>query len=428
MITQEGWMDLKALVRQGYNFSQIGAVVGLDRRTVKKHLQALQPPVYRRPPRPSKLDAFRPLIEQWLTRAPGLRASRIYRDLRTHYGFTGSYPIVQRVVRTLRAPRPVEAHLRFETAPGHQAQVDWSYEDPEFGQCAGPVYAFHMTLGYSRDAYVEYTDRQDLTTFWACHQHAFTFFGGVPDELLYDRTKTVVKRSVGQRSELHPEALAFASHYGFTIKLCPPRRPSTKGKVEKQVDTMREWFFRGRPWTDLIDLNVQWRAWHEEAWLPHVHRTTGTTIGARLPEDRAALRPLPGQPYEVCERTTRQVGKDCRFSFEGSRYSAPAELAGQRIALRIFPDRLCLYSLEPIARPLGEHHRVRQRGSLVEDPRHYAPLHRSRGPTPPQPPAALVPSALVLRPTSLAQLDVSVVRRPLAVYALVGTSKEGDHE
>jgi hypothetical protein len=135
--------------------------------------------------------------------------------------------------------------------------------------------------------------------------------------------------------------VAFAGHYGFAITLCPPRRPHTKGKVEKQVDTIRERFFRGRPWTGLVDLNAQWRAWHDEAWLPHCHRTTGTTVAARLLEDQAALRPLPPHPYDVCERTTRQVGKDCRFSFEGSLYSAPAECASQRIAPRVFPDRLC---------------------------------------------------------------------------------------
>jgi transposase len=428
MITQEVWMDLRALARQGYNFSQIGALVGLDRRTVKKHLQLSQPPVYRRAPQSSKLDPFRPLIEQWLVRAPGLRATRIYRDLHTHYGFSGSYPIVQRLVRMLRPPRPVAAHVRFETAAGHQAQVDWSYEDVSCGRHAGPLYAFHMTLGYSRDAYVEYTDRQDLTTFWACHQHAFAFFGGVPDELLYDRTKTVVKHSVGQRSELHPEALAFAGQYGFTIKLCLPRHPATKGKVEKQVDTMREWFFRGRPWVDLSDLNAQWHVWHAEAWLPHIHRTTGTTIAARLAEDQAALRPMPLQPYDVCERTTRQVGKDCRFSFEGSWYSAPAECAGQRIALRIFPDRLCLYTLEPIPRALGAHSRVRQRGSLVEDPTHYAPLRRRRELPPPLPPAARAGVPLAPLGTPLTQFDVPVVHRPLAVYALVGTGQEGSHE
>jgi transposase len=148
-------MDLKALARQGYNCSQIGALVGLDRRTVKKPLQTQAPPVYRRPPRPAKLTPFRPMIEQWLAWAPGLRATRIYRDLRTHDGFPGSYPIVQRLVRTLRPPRPVAAHLRFETAPGQQAPVDWSYEDPTLGRYPGPLYGFQMTLCYSREAYVE---------------------------------------------------------------------------------------------------------------------------------------------------------------------------------------------------------------------------------------------------------------------------------
>ncbi|MFN3476395.1 MAG: Mu transposase domain-containing protein [Candidatus Methylomirabilales bacterium] len=114
------------------------------------------------------------------------------------------------------------------------------------------------------------------------------------------------------------------------------------------MDTIREWFFRGRPWTDLPNLNAQWRAWHDQEWLWHVHRTTGTTIAARLAEDRAALRPLPPQPYEVCERTTRQVAKDCRFPFEGSLYSAPAQMVGHRIELRVFPDQLCLYTLAPV--------------------------------------------------------------------------------
>jgi hypothetical protein len=181
-------------------------------------------------------------------------------------------------------------------------------------------------------------------------------------------------------------------------------------------------------WTDLRDLNAQWQAWHAEAWLPHVHRTTRTTIAARLPEDQAALRPLPPQPYDVCERTTRQVGTDCRFSFEGSLYSAPAECAGQRIALRVFPDRLCLYTLEPIPRALGAHRRVRQRGSLVEDPTHYAPLRHPQALPPPLPPAAraLEPSGPQFTP--MAPFDVPVVHRPFAVYALVGTGQEGSHE
>jgi hypothetical protein len=87
--------------------------------------------------------------------------------------------------------------------------------------------------------------------------------------------------------------------YGFTSHLCVPRHLATQGKVEKQVDTRREWCFRGRAWTDLADLNDQWQAWHRKVWRPHVNRTTGTAMQARLREAQAALRPLPPQPYDV---------------------------------------------------------------------------------------------------------------------------------
>jgi hypothetical protein len=53
----------------------------------------------------------------------------------------------------------------------------------------------------------------------------------VPASIVYDRTKTVIKRHVVPRAAvpLHPEAAAFAEHYGFVIdvpvrlRLGPPR-------------------------------------------------------------------------------------------------------------------------------------------------------------------------------------------------------------
>jgi hypothetical protein len=225
-----------------------------------------------------------------------------------------------------------------------------------------------MVLGSSRDASVEYADWQDLGTFWACHHHAFTVFGGVPDELRYERTKTVIKHSVGLCRERHPDAIALAGQDGLTIPLGWPCHPATKSTVEKPVDTIREWCFRSRAWTELADLNEPWQAWPLEVWRPHVNRTTGTAMHARLCEVQDALRPLLPSPYNVCESTTRQVANACRFSFEGSLCSVPTEVARQRIALRIFPDHLKRNMLEPIPRYLGEYSRVRHRGRLVEEP------------------------------------------------------------
>ena len=124
-----------------------------------------------------------------------------------------------------------ELHRRFEVLPGAQAQVDWGDEGVRMTE-HGPakVYSFHMTLSYSRDPFCCFTTSQDLVTFWGCHQRAFAHFGGVPASILYDRTKTVVRRHVGPGLEvpLHPEALAFAAHYGFTIQVAAAYRPQAK--------------------------------------------------------------------------------------------------------------------------------------------------------------------------------------------------------
>ena len=160
-----------------------------------------------------------------------------------------------------------ETEKRFETAPGHQAQVDWSHEEP-IRTSSGlelPLYGFHMVLGHSRDAFLALIGSQDLVTFWACHRAAFAHFGGVPREILYDRTKTVVRSHVGTERRqgdrlYHPEALASAHHYGFKLRLCKPRRAKTKGKVESDVPYVRGRLLRGHAFTDYEQANREWEA------------------------------------------------------------------------------------------------------------------------------------------------------------------------
>jgi transposase len=188
-------MDIRALSRQGYTYAEIGRLVGRDWRTVKRYLESGAQPVYRRKRMPSKLDPLKPLIDQWLAAEPRLLATRVHQDLVRDYGFDGSYNTVRRYVERSRPKPPRRAEERFETAPGFQAQVDWSHEQP-IRTSSGlelPLYCFHMVLGHSRDAFCALTGSQDLVTFWSCHRQAFAHFGGVPRELLYDRTKTVVR-------------------------------------------------------------------------------------------------------------------------------------------------------------------------------------------------------------------------------------------
>ena len=85
-----------------------------------------------------------------------------------------------------------------------------------------------MTLSYSRDPFCCFTTSMDLATFWDCHRRAFAHFGGVPGSVVYDRTKTVIKRHVAPKLAvpLHPEAAAFAEHYGFSVDVLAAYRPT----------------------------------------------------------------------------------------------------------------------------------------------------------------------------------------------------------
>jgi transposase len=391
ILSQEAWMDLrrfKALAKAGATWAEIARETGYDWRTVKRYLStdapAGPPAPAKRGPGPRLIDPYAPLVDAWLRAQPKLKASVIWERLVAEHGFTGHYQRVKVYVRENRArltqaePEPVGFHRRFEVLPGAQAQVDWGDEAAIQTQ-AGPlsVSSFHMTLSYSRDPFCCFTASKDLGTFWDCHRRAFAHFGGVPATIVYDRTKTVVRRHVGrgQATPLHPEAVAFAGHYDFAIWLAAPYRAQTKGRVERQVEIVRSHVLAGRQFASLAELDAAFAA-----WLPHrrsqVHRTHGEVIAVRAERDRAALRPLPEQPYVVCDRHTRRVGKDALVSFAASHYLVPWRRVrpSGRVELRVTPTQVAVWSLGRQQELLATHPRALQRGGWVVDPSHWEGL------------------------------------------------------
>ncbi|MEU8364550.1 hypothetical protein AB0C27_51900 [Nonomuraea sp. NPDC048882] len=110
--------------------------------------------------------------------------------------------------------------------------------------------------------------RSGTQAFWACHRRAFEHFGGVPGSIVYDRTKTVVRRHVapGKAVPLHPEAVAFAGHYDFGIDVLAAYRPTGKGRVERQVSIVRDHVLAGRSFASLDELDHAFLRWPDPGW------------------------------------------------------------------------------------------------------------------------------------------------------------------
>ncbi len=387
----------RVLQQAGASYAEIARECGVDPRTVRKYLASDAPVVPPRAPsragtQPSKMAPFAGLVEGWLRADPRLTAATIHERLVADHGFEGHYQRVKmfcasardRVAEELDAldeNRLTGLHRRFEVVAGAQAQVDWGDEGDLLAHVGiGRVYSFHMVLSHSRDPFCAFTTSMDLPTFWACHVRAFSHFGGVPGQLVYDRTKTVVKRHVAPRQAvpIHPAAAAFASHYGFDIDVLAAYRPTGKGRVERQVAIVRDHVLTGRSFKSIGELDTAF-----VGWLPirraQTHRTHGQVIAVRAVADRAALRPLPATPFLVTDDHLRRVGKDCLVSFAGSLYSVPAAkvVAGQRVCVRAAADTVTIH--DQTGQLLTTHRRAATRGQWVINQSHWDGLPDGRG-------------------------------------------------
>lgn len=334
MIGKEDCMDIWVLHRQGHSQRSISRITGLNRRTIKKYLEVGEIPQYKVTNRTSGLDPYYRMIGDWL-KAEDYKATRIY-ELVSLQGYQGSYETVKRYVSKIKQERDRVAYLRFETHPGLQAQVDLAdFKVVIEADVEITLYVFIMVLGFSRHMYVEFIERCTMTAFLDAHKNAFGFFGGVPGEIVYDNLKNVVIRHLVGRVEFNATFADFALHYRFRPVACPPYSPWCKGKVERPIDYIRERFWRGYSFSDLLQGNKDIHHWLNTVALNRIHGTHRQKVGERFLVEKPCLGEIPNRPYDTSEKVTRKVYKDCLVSFNGNRYRVPHKYVGKKVLLKI---------------------------------------------------------------------------------------------
>lgn len=322
-------------------------------------------------PRASMLDTFMPFLDETLRKYPEICASRLFAMLkdRKYPGMSPSH--VREVVRSRRPVSPKEAFLKLAMLPGEQAQVDWAhFGDAGEAYPKRKLYAFAMTLAYSRKIYLRFFLSMRMREFQQGFCDGFEFFGGVPRGVLIDNLKSGVAERVAHIVRFNDAFTALARHYAFETFAANVRRGNEKGRVERAIRYVRDNFFVARTFDSLEDLNAQARHWCETAAVERKWPQDRTqTVAQAFEREAQRLLPLPPVPFPCFERNLVRVDKYAFVLFDGNAYSVPPGQVGRQVEIVASENKVSIVGEDPL-QPLVSHARSYGRREEIADPTH----------------------------------------------------------
>jgi len=323
MKDKEDVLRIQELNREGLSNRAIGRKLGMDRRTVKRYLD-----------NPNSAGEFQ-------------RHKPVSSKLR---------------VREMKKERQRIAYKRFETEPGRQAQVDYGefIVDNPNGESI-KLYLFSMILGYSRMQYAELTEKCDLSTLLDSHIRAFEYFGGVPNEILYDRMKNVYLGKLAGKTKFNTSLINLAVHYNFKPMVASAYSPWVKGKVERPFSFIREGFWRGYGFVSLQNANSDLLEWVEMK-AERIHGATYEKVIDRFEREKPHLWELPQGIFDT-------------VSFLCKSYVVPHTLVGKQVMLRVKESEMRIFNDNEL---LVRYEIPSGKGEFVEDPKFYRQLSEDR--------------------------------------------------
>lgn len=331
--------------KDGLSPKQIAERLNISARTVKRHLSQEQYLKQQKRKISRKIDPYKKRIKELLERH-GYTAAQIFRILKDE-GYSGCESVLREYVSIVR-PRPCAAYLTLYFEPGQTAQVDFAECGfVDVGQKRRKLYAFVMSLGYSRMMFVKFILRQNMEHFLTCHREAFEYFKGVTKEVMVDNCKVAVKTPCPfGMPEVNERYADCARHYGFKIVPTGVRKPHEKGRVERSISYLRTSFLNGLDMSglSLAALNHGARQWMENVANVRIHGTTRKAPSEMFEAEKKNLLELPLFPYDCGVAKTTRANSQYRVFFESNKYSVPPEFAGKMVELSIYPEKLLIRS------------------------------------------------------------------------------------
>lgn len=364
----------------GASIKEISRSLGVSRNTVRKYLrmdeQAIQEAL-ESPERYKVLDRYRGFLLRLLRNHPGLKTPKVRRKLKA------KVPDLDVSARTLRRylnrlkPLVAAAQQRYyepviDEVPGVQCQVDGGeLRNVEIGGLSKTIYFLVFVLSYSRLMFVSLSLKPiDTDLFIQMHDEAFRYFGGTPEECVYDQTKLVVIEEMFREVTFNDRFYHYASQIGLDIRVCEGYDPESKGKVEAGVKYVKGDCLYGDRFTDWSALVRHVQSWLDDVANMRTHGTTGEiprVVYDTREQDKMNAYIAVDMPAEQSQRKADKTGL---ISFRANKYSVPMAYQQSTVLVEARDDQLLILdALENTE--IARHSIVLGKGRITKNTDHY---------------------------------------------------------
>ncbi len=380
------FIEIQQLKESGFNKSQVERRLDLNWKTVDKYW-TMEPNEFaeaidQASRRTRKLDKYEDDIVGWLRENPDMTAAQVEDWLKEHHNDDS---IKERTVRSYVAhlrdkhgiPKQTADSRQYQAVPdppmGYQMQLDFGEKKvrTESGSWI-KLYAFGSVLSNSRYKYGEWSDTP-LTTnsFIGMLVNCFSFYGGVPHEIVIDQDKLMVVNENYGELIYTKQFEQFRKKMGFKLWVCRPGDPESKGRIEAVVKYMKYGFAANRTFTNISKWNQSCLDWLDRTANKKSHGTTKKVPAEVFALEKQYLKPVPSLCSLPTDSVTRFVRKDNTIIYKSNRYSVPigTYAPGIEVQLKIAKDKLVLMDIKG-EQIIAEHPLATGKGELIQNRNH----------------------------------------------------------
>ncbi|MGB8705510.1 MAG: IS21 family transposase [Gillisia sp.] len=378
-------MEILEVIRRYFdsqNISQISQLSGIDRKTIRKYIQEIQkegitgydrekilsvlpkiiPKISGRPSITRKnLDEYKQEIKELITNKENkIKAKTAFEVIVEKHGLEGkiSYSSFKRFVRDNKfSIYNDKTTCRLEFEPAEQIQIDYGkmglIYDP-FTKKNRTVYAFIGTLSSSRFKFVEFVYSQNQQSFVQSHVKMFNFFGGTSKVIYLDNLKSGVIKPDLYNPIINKAYAELAEYYECFLNPCRVATPKDKPIVERDVQTIREYFRKLKAVNNNITIAEANKAildWLINNYGQRNHGTTGLKPYEEfIQSEKPDLQPLPIEPFEAAYWKEAVVHPDHFIQVQKKAYSVPHQYVGKKVWVKVTANLVSIFYEEKLVK------------------------------------------------------------------------------